>query len=150
VTEISERYTVEGVYQPSVPVVMVHDPTQPDLSSHEFASIVPTASLVPMLGRSLRSLPTHRDNPNVVGLYAALCNSLPYNHVPDYVVDGEIALDKNIDHDLMLEGMAREIIRSIQNSRKKAGLSMEDEIVLAWVVLGDYLSQVQVRYLTLM
>ncbi len=42
-----------------------------------------------------------------------------------------IALDLTIDDELRAEGIAREVIRGIQDLRKKAGLAVEDRIVLS-------------------
>jgi isoleucyl-tRNA synthetase len=48
------------------------------------------------------------------------------------IVDGEtqLLLDARITPELAREGMAREVIRYVQNCRKDAGLEMEDRIVL--------------------
>jgi isoleucyl-tRNA synthetase len=40
------------------------------------------------------------------------------------------ALDTSLDEDLVEEGLAREIVRSIQDARKQAGLEVSDRIVL--------------------
>jgi isoleucyl-tRNA synthetase len=42
----------------------------------------------------------------------------------------QLLLDARITPELALEGMAREVIRHVQDSRKKANLQMEDRIVL--------------------
>ena len=42
-----------------------------------------------------------------------------------------VALDTSIDHDLEVEGLARELVRSIQDARKSAGLEISDRITLA-------------------
>jgi len=42
----------------------------------------------------------------------------------------QLLLDSRITPELAREGMAREVIRHVQNSRKDAGLEMEDRIVL--------------------
>ena len=39
-------------------------------------------------------------------------------------------LDTSLDDDLVEEGMAREIVRSVQDARKQAGLEVSDRIVL--------------------
>ncbi len=43
---------------------------------------------------------------------------------------GEIKLDIKITEDLEAEGFCRELVRKIQNERKKAGLRIEDKILL--------------------
>jgi isoleucyl-tRNA synthetase len=42
-----------------------------------------------------------------------------------------VALDLAVDEDLLREGRAREIVHAVQNSRKTAGLQVEDRIELA-------------------
>ena len=42
----------------------------------------------------------------------------------------QVALDTRVTHELALEGMARDIIRQVQDLRKKSGLEMEDRIQL--------------------
>ncbi len=48
------------------------------------------------------------------------------------VVDGstQVALDVRVTEELAGEGMAREVVRHVQQARKDAGLEMEDRIVL--------------------
>ena len=41
-----------------------------------------------------------------------------------------VALDTSLDEDLINEGVAREIVRSVQDARKQAGLEVSDRIVL--------------------
>lgn len=41
-----------------------------------------------------------------------------------------VRIDKNITPELKAEGVARDLIRSIQNARKKAGFNVEDRILL--------------------
>lgn len=49
------------------------------------------------------------------------------------VVDGktQVLLDTRVTPELAREGMAREVVRFVQDSRKKAGLEMEDRIELS-------------------
>ncbi|CAB4880778.1 MAG: isoleucine--tRNA ligase [Actinobacteria bacterium] len=41
-----------------------------------------------------------------------------------------VALDLNLDDDLLLEGLAREVVHAVQGARKSAGLEVEDRISL--------------------
>lgn len=136
---------VDGMYQDFVPVVIVHDPTQQDLSNHEAHGIVTRPGLACHLpGLACHLLDELNVRSFICGQWGAYSgeaaaarlheqrNSLLYDHVPNYHAHEQIALDSTIDHDLALEGMAREISHSIQNARKKAKLKAEDNIVLAW------------------
>lgn len=48
-----------------------------------------------------------------------------------------IALSGNVSEELLAEGYAREIMRRVQNLRKKSGLKKNDEIILCIVAGGD-------------
>jgi len=52
-----------------------------------------------------------------------------------------IALDLTITPDLKNEGLAREVIRAVQNGRKKAGLNVDDRINLALMSDDSVLTQ---------
>jgi isoleucyl-tRNA synthetase len=41
-----------------------------------------------------------------------------------------VGLDTRLDHDLVLEGIARELVRTVQDARKQAGLNVSDRIWL--------------------
>jgi isoleucyl-tRNA synthetase len=41
-----------------------------------------------------------------------------------------VALNLELDDELVREGLAREVVRAIQNARKEAGLNVEDRITL--------------------
>ncbi len=49
----------------------------------------------------------------------------------------EVALDTEIDEELRLEGLAREVVRLVNDQRKKAGLNVDDRIVLHWEAAGE-------------
>ena len=42
-----------------------------------------------------------------------------------------VALDTQIDHELLVEGIARELVRTVQEARKTAGLEISDRILLS-------------------
>ena len=48
-----------------------------------------------------------------------------------------VALDTRIDRELLLEGLAREVVRAVQDARKLAGLDISDRIVLRVEAQGD-------------
>jgi len=48
-----------------------------------------------------------------------------------------VALDLELTHELRLAGLAREVIRFVQEARKSAGLEVTDRIELAWRVGGS-------------
>jgi isoleucyl-tRNA synthetase len=54
-----------------------------------------------------------------------------------------VALDTRIDRGLMLEGIAREIVRTVQDARKAAGLDVSDRIRLRIKADGDTAEAVQ-------
>lgn len=68
----------------------------------------------------------------------------------DYVIanDGDVTvvLDITINRDLMLEGLARELIRSAQVLRKKAGFNVEDRICLQLETTGADLTEIVSKY----
>ncbi len=162
VSLISKSDTCEGLHMVAAPVVIAHNFRKQDLSkSHaQQHSIVITPGLVCHLLDELnvRSF--------VCGQWAAYHaewaaarlhehrNGLYHDHIPEYgVVQDDLLLDQKVDHDLELEGIAREVVRSIQNARKKAGLVMEDKILLqlttdselvkeSLYLLGEYISRV--------
>jgi isoleucyl-tRNA synthetase len=53
----------------------------------------------------------------------------------------QLALDARITEELKLEGMAREVVRHVQQARKDAGLEMDDRIVLYLGTESDKLRQ---------
>jgi len=46
---------------------------------------------------------------------------------------GEVDIDTDITPELRLEGEAREIVRAVQEGRKKAGFEVSDRIILGFV-----------------
>jgi len=56
-----------------------------------------------------------------------------------YAADGvaSVALDLDVDRPLRLEGIARELVRAVNDLRKRAGLDLADRIVLAVTAEGD-------------
>jgi len=57
-------------------------------------------------------------------------------------LEKEVELDLNITEALQVEGMARELVRSINDLRKKAGLSINDTIKVSWQSQGEVLNKV--------
>ncbi len=53
--------------------------------------------------------------------------------------DGDVlaALDTTLTHELVLEGMARDFVRGVQDLRKQAGLQIEDTIKLVYSATGE-------------
>ena len=49
----------------------------------------------------------------------------------------EVALDTNLTDDLRLEGLARDVVRTIQEERKRSGFNIEDRIRVKWWAGGD-------------
>jgi isoleucyl-tRNA synthetase len=48
-----------------------------------------------------------------------------------------VALDLELTHELRLAGIARDVVRLVQEARKSAGLEVTDRIELAWIVGGS-------------
>jgi isoleucyl-tRNA synthetase len=48
-----------------------------------------------------------------------------------------VALDTRISRELLLEGVAREVVRAVQDARKQAGLDVSDRILLRLEAAGD-------------
>src|SRR5262249_30744653 len=53
----------------------------------------------------------------------------------------QVLIDVRITEALAREGMAREVVRYVQDLRKKSGLEMEDRIVLSLQTKSDVLAQ---------
>ncbi|MBI4617406.1 MAG: class I tRNA ligase family protein, partial [Planctomycetes bacterium] len=54
-----------------------------------------------------------------------------------------VVLDTRIDHALLLEGLAREVVRLVQNMRKEAGFAVSDRIHAAWKAEGEVALAIQ-------
>ena len=48
-------------------------------------------------------------------------------------INSAVSLDTEITHDLKIEGFSREIVRNIQELRKKSGFNVEDRITLSYL-----------------
>jgi isoleucyl-tRNA synthetase len=61
----------------------------------------------------------------------------------DWTSEGEysVNLDLELSNELRQEGIAREVVRTIQNARKDAGLEVDDRINLSLVTLDAALSE---------
>jgi isoleucyl-tRNA synthetase len=59
--------------------------------------------------------------------------------------DGDVlaALDTTLTHELILEGMARDFVRGVQDLRKQAGLQIEDTIRLVYSATGEEAEAIQ-------
>jgi isoleucyl-tRNA synthetase len=55
--------------------------------------------------------------------------------------DAQVALNTQLDENLITEGMAREVVRHVQEARKKAGLEMEDRIELSLTTEAEELKR---------
>jgi isoleucyl-tRNA synthetase len=61
-------------------------------------------------------------------------------NVKQAVLGEEVAIDETITPELKSEGLMREVVRHIQTARKKAGLNVDDRIVLALETTDQELS----------
>jgi isoleucyl-tRNA synthetase len=55
-------------------------------------------------------------------------------------------LNLELDDELMREGLAREVVRAIQNARKEAGLNVEDRIRLDLSGSGPLVSAIEAHH----
>lgn len=58
-------------------------------------------------------------------------------NVKEVIKGGEFSLDLNITPTLKREGLMREVVRAVQNARKKAGLNVDDRIKLSLKADGE-------------
>jgi isoleucyl-tRNA synthetase len=49
-----------------------------------------------------------------------------------------VGLSLELTEDLLLEGIVRDIVRSVQNMRKDAGFAVEDRITISWDLDGQF------------
>ena len=54
-----------------------------------------------------------------------------------------VALDTRVDRDLLLEGLAREVVRAVQDARKQANLQISDRIHLRLNAAEDYAQAIE-------
>ena len=74
---------------------------------------------------------------NIVNEYLIIKKNIPSNLVEVAFKDGFIYLNKEMDEELEAEGYAREVMRRVQELRKKAGLKKEDRITLFIKIEND-------------
>lgn len=67
-------------------------------------------------------------------------------NVKQVIVGSDVAIDTNLTEDLRQEGFAREVIRHVQSLRKRAGLNVDDRIVLSLVGDGDEFKEAYVSF----
>ncbi len=60
-------------------------------------------------------------------------NKLPQDLIGITEKEETIAIDLKLNEDLLLEGEMREVVRQIQEGRKKAGFNIEDHIILGYI-----------------
>lgn len=61
----------------------------------------------------------------------------------------EVAIDETLTPELRREGLAREVIRFVQNARKQAGLNVDDRIVLQLTTTDNELQQAIAEHQTI-
>ena len=67
---------------------------------------------------------------NVVKEHLIINRKVPEPYVEAIFSTGQVYVNKKIDHELEMEGFARELMRRVQALRKKAGLQKQDSITL--------------------
>jgi len=78
----------------------------------------------------LASVSFPSDKPIPSELHWIVMDELNVKKIGSYSGKGEVKLDTKITDELKAEGLVRELIRTIQAARKKAGLNVEDRIHL--------------------
>ena len=79
-----------------------------------------------------------RDELNVKSVEAVTGSELD---IPEVSAQPSVVYDLNITPELKREGLMREIVRHVQSARKKAGLQVDDRIILQLTTNDDQLSQ---------
>ena len=79
-----------------------------------------------------------RDELNVKSVEAVTGSELD---IPEVSTQPSVVYDLNITSELKREGLMREIVRHVQSARKKAGLQVDDRIILQLTTNDDQLRQ---------
>ena len=79
-----------------------------------------------------------RDELNVKSVEAVTGSELD---IPEVSAQPSVVYDLNITPELKREGLMREIVRHVQSARKKAGLQVDDRIILQLITNDDQLRQ---------
>lgn len=91
-----------------------------------------TKAGIPVRQPLARLLTTHSVRPEAAAYLALVRDEVNVKEVVhDVTLGSEVALDTELTPELELEGRARELMRAIQELRKKAGLAPQDRIVLS-------------------
>jgi isoleucyl-tRNA synthetase len=67
-------------------------------------------------------------------------------NVKDVFDGGDVSLDLFVTPELQREGLAREVVRFVQNARKDAGLNVDDRIVVSLTTDNDDLRQAMTEH----
>jgi len=164
----SERHAVQRFAEQiseelNLKKVSFHDPTQGALLKYEISPNLKT--LGPKFGEQVKSIRTALAALDANSLAAKVqagekieldCGGTTVALDPSDILlkakasDGwtglidhgtQLLLDVRINQDLVREGMAREVVRHVQELRKKSGLEMEDRIVVHFVTQSSELLQ---------
>ena len=147
-----ERFADQMREELNIKEVTLHEPNQGPLLRQEVKSNMKT--LGPRFGARLKEVQAAIATANPAELAAKVQTGQPFDleatggpvtlEPADVVVqftppdgwagvvdhDTQVLVDARITEELALEGMARDIVRQVQDLRKKADLQMEDRIVL--------------------
>ena len=84
-----------------------------------------------------------RLSPELETIFADELNVKAVDYAPREGQFEDVVLDTEITDDLLLEGVAREVSRKVNDLRKQAGLALDDRIVLHVEAQGDALRAIQ-------